>query len=249
MYETTRGLILREVRYKESDRILTVLTDTEGKRTLKARGALRKSSKTAAATQQLTFSELTVFENRGYATVNEASVLEPFDGLRADFSAFALGCYVAEVLEAVSEEGVPDPAVLQLGLNALYALSRGLCPHAQVKAVFELRLMAVAGFEPELSACPVCGETQPESPWFYLPEGTVFCGRCRASAPGGVTPLDPDALAAMRHIVQSDPKRIFSFTLEGAAMEQLSSLAERYLTTQLDRGFSSLEYWKKVKDI
>ena len=82
-----------------------------------------------------------------------------------------------------------------------------------------------------------------------LPICTVFCGRCRAQAPGGVTPLDPDALAAMRHIVQSDPKRIFSFTLEGAAMEQLSSVAERYLTTQLDRGFSSLEYWKNVKDV
>ena len=52
MYETTKALILREVRYKESDRILTVLTDTDGKRTLKARGALRKGSKMAAATQQ-----------------------------------------------------------------------------------------------------------------------------------------------------------------------------------------------------
>ena len=40
MFETTKALILREVRYKESDRILTVLTDTDGKRTLKARGAL-----------------------------------------------------------------------------------------------------------------------------------------------------------------------------------------------------------------
>ena len=139
MFETTKALILREVRYKESDRILTVLTDTDGKRTLKARGALRKGSKMAAATQQLTFSELTLFENRGRATVNEATLLEPFEGLRADFSAFSLGCYFAEVLEATSEEGMPDPAVLQLALNSLYALSRGLCAPAQVKAVFELR--------------------------------------------------------------------------------------------------------------
>ena len=91
MFETTKALILREVRYKESDRILTVLTDTDGKRTFKARGALRKGSKMAAATQQLTFSELTVFSNRGRATFNEATLLEPFEGLRADFSAFSLG--------------------------------------------------------------------------------------------------------------------------------------------------------------
>ena len=66
MFKTTKGLILREVKYKEADRILTVLTEDMGKITVKARGALRKGSKTAAATQLLAFSELTMFENRGY---------------------------------------------------------------------------------------------------------------------------------------------------------------------------------------
>ena len=42
MFLTTRGLVLREVRYKESDKILTVLTQHEGKVTVRARGALRK---------------------------------------------------------------------------------------------------------------------------------------------------------------------------------------------------------------
>ena len=60
MFNTTKGLVLRETRYKEADRILTILTETDGKITAKARGALRKSSRTAAATQQLTWSELTL---------------------------------------------------------------------------------------------------------------------------------------------------------------------------------------------
>lgn len=63
MFKTTRGLILREVKYKEADRILTILTEDMGKITAKARGALRKGSKTSAATQFLAFSELTMFEN------------------------------------------------------------------------------------------------------------------------------------------------------------------------------------------
>ena len=51
MFKTVNALVLREVRYKEADRILTLLTDTDGKITVKARGALRKSSKTAAFRQ------------------------------------------------------------------------------------------------------------------------------------------------------------------------------------------------------
>lgn len=53
MYHTTRGLILREAKYKESDKILTILTETEGKITAKARGVARTRSKLAAATQLL----------------------------------------------------------------------------------------------------------------------------------------------------------------------------------------------------
>ena len=52
MFATIRGLVLREVRYKEADRILTVLTEDRGKLTVKARGALRKGSRSARAAEQ-----------------------------------------------------------------------------------------------------------------------------------------------------------------------------------------------------
>ena len=153
MFHTTRALVLREVRYKEADRILTLFTESNGKITAKARGALRKSSRTAAATQQLTFGEMTLFLNRGRWTVNEASLIEPFSGLRSDIERFALGSYFAECMEALVQENEPDPLSLQLILNALYALSHELCEAKVIKAVFELRLMMLMGYTPELSSC------------------------------------------------------------------------------------------------
>ena len=54
MFTTTDALVLREVRYKEADRILTLLTSAEGKISVKARGALRKGSRMAAATFRTT---------------------------------------------------------------------------------------------------------------------------------------------------------------------------------------------------
>ena len=101
MYHTTRGLILREAKYKESDKILTILTETEGKISAKARGVARTRSKLAAATQLLCFSELTLFGNKGLWTINEATTVEQFRGLRGDIELLALGSYIAELLEAV----------------------------------------------------------------------------------------------------------------------------------------------------
>ena len=65
MYKTVKALVLRQVRYKEADRILSLFTDSDGKMTAKARGALRKSSRSAAATQQLVYAEMNLFGNRG----------------------------------------------------------------------------------------------------------------------------------------------------------------------------------------
>ena len=249
MFETTRGLVLRSVRYKESDKILTVLTESEGKLTLRARGALRKGGKLAAATELYTLSDMTLFSNRGRWQLNEAQTIEQFIGLRENFSSLALAAYFAEVLDTVSDEGAPDPAVLQLALNSLYALSRELCSVKQVKAVFELRLMAITGYEPDLSGCASCGSQDMERAAFYAPEGAVFCPECVHHAPGGVTLLLPETLAAMRHIVYTPPKKIFSFTLSEDALSQLAACAEQYLLLQLERGFSALDYWKKVKDL
>ena len=99
MFKTTRALVLRQVPYKEADKILTVLTEDAGKLTVKAAGALRKGSRLGAAAQALCYSEMTLFENAGRWNINEAETLEQFLPLRADLSALSLGAYFAEMLE------------------------------------------------------------------------------------------------------------------------------------------------------
>ena len=161
MFLSTKALVLREAKYKEADKILTVLTGTEGKLTVKARGAMRKSCRYAASAQMLCFSEMTLFGSRGRWSINEAETIEQFLPLRRDIETLALGTYFAEMLEAVSDEDSPNPEMLQLGLNTLYALSRGMYTPEHIKAVFELRLMCLAGFEPALYGCDACGAETP----------------------------------------------------------------------------------------
>ncbi len=245
MFNTTKALVLREVRYKEADRMLTLFTSTDGKISAKARGALRKSSKTAAATQQLTYSEMTLFGNKGKWTVNEATVIEPFSGLRQDIGDFALGCYFTECVDALSVEDQPDAALMQLVLNSLYALSKKLHEPRQIKAAFEIRLMSLAGYEPDLSSCALCGNTDPEEPVLSLGDGRIYCRRCRNF--GNTVQLSPEALSAMRYIVSAPAKQLFSFKVSADGLNRLSYAAEQNLLLQTERRFGTLDYWKEVK--
>jgi len=243
MYINTSGLVLREVAYKDSSKILTVLTGGEGKLTVSARGALRKNSKLMAVTQLLAFSEMTLFCSRERWTLTEARSVEQFIGLRDDIVLLALGAYFAELTEAVADEDSPSPELLPLCLNALFALSEKIKAPEQVKPAFELRLMSVSGFAPLIERRCSCGREHSERAYMDISGGTVFCSACKTSDSAG---LSMGALSAARYIINCDPKKLFSFKLGEAALKELTTAAESYLLAHLDRTFRTLDYYKAL---
>lgn len=242
----TRGLVLRETEYRDADKILTVLTETEGRLTISARGAKRKNSKFTAAAQHLAFSELELYERAGKWYLREAHTVELFDGLRTDIALLAIGCYFAELLEAISDEDSPDPGILDLGLTALYILSKSDRDSELIKAIFELRLMCMAGYAPYLDACFYCGRLSPAGAVFDLTGGAISCRCCLTGEKGWVS-LDLGALQAMRHIVAAPRSRLFAFKLGAESAAQLSEISEKYVQTRLERSFQTLDYWKGIR--
>lgn len=247
MYIVARGLVLREVNYKEADKILTVLTDEGGKRTVKAWGCRRKGSRLAASAQLLVYSEMTLFQYRDYFTMNEAASLEQFWGVRSDVDKLALASYFAETMETVALEERADPGLLSLILNSLYGLDKLNKPLPLIKAAYELKLLSLAGYEPMLDACAVCGAPDPEAPCLSLTDGVLHCERCREGVGNRISmPLSPTALAAMRSVVYGDPKRLFSFSIDAAGMTRMGDACEAFLLTQLERGFRTLDFYKQL---
>ena len=245
MYLTLQGLVLRVTDYNDRDALLTLLTPNHGKLTVKARGLRRKNSPLIAPCQLLAYGEFTLFENRGYYTINEAHSLELFQNLRRDLVKLSLGTYFAQVAELVCQEDLPNPELLSLVLNCLYALSRLGEPEAKVKAVFELRAACLAGYEPDLSGCQHCGNPNPDR--FDVSAGGLECREHRNTMSDGLRmPISPGTLDAMRYIAFCEPRRLFSFQAGESTLEQLAQVTETYLTTQLERGFSTLDFYKSL---
>ena len=245
MYLTTRGLVLRVTDYNDRDSLLTLLTPDYGKLTVKARGLRRKNSPLIAPCQLLAYGDFTLFEYRGSYTINEAASVELFQNLRRDLCKLSLGTYFAQAAELICQEDLPNPELLSLVLNCLHGLSRLDIPEEKVKAVFELRAACLAGYMPDLSACYGCGDEYPDR--FDISSGRLECTRCRSLDSDGIRmPLTAGALDAMRYIVFCEPKRLFSFSLGEENYSQLSHITEAYLTTQLERGFSTLDFYKSL---
>ena len=244
MYLTTPGLVLRVTDYNDRDALLTLLTPEYGKLTVKARGLRRKNSPLVAPCQLLAYGEFTLFEYRGQYTVNEAHSIELFSALRRDLCKLSLGTYFAQAAEVISQEDLPNPEVLSLVLNCLHALSKLDMPESKVKAVFELRMACLAGYQPDLYGCHVCGSQTPAL--FDISQGALECSACRGSDGGIRMPINPGILEAMRYICLCEPKKLFAFQLGEDNLNKLSNLTEAYLCAQLERGFSTLDFYKSL---
>ena len=245
MYMTVQGIVLRVTDYNDRDALLTLLTTRHGKLTVKARGLRRKNSPLVAPCQLLAYGEFTLFEYRRQYTINDAHSLELFTPLRRDLTKLSLGTYFAQAAEVLSQEDYPSPELQSLLLNCLYALSRLDLPEAQIKAVFELRAACLSGYTPDLFGCHICGSQTSDR--FDLSAGQLECINCRSRESNGIRmPVTPSLLEALRYICLCDPKRLFSFQLGKETLEQLGNLTEAYLTTQLERGFSTLDFYKSL---
>jgi len=245
MYLKIQGLVLRRTEYNDHDVLLTILSKEHGKITAKARGLKRKNSPLTAQCQLLAFAEFTLFEYRGMYTINEASTLELFLDLRRDLGKLSLGTYFAQAAEVISQEDLPNPELQSLVLNCLYALSKLGEPEIKVKAAFEMRVACLAGFQPELTGCAGCGNEWPDR--FDIKAGMLECASCRNPESDGIRmPVSPAVLQAMRYLCFCGGRKIFAFRLPDDAMAQLADVTESYLTTQLERGFSTLDFYKSL---
>ncbi len=245
MYLRTLGLVLRVTDYNDRDALLTVLTPDHGKLTVKARGLRRKNSPLIAPCQLLAYGDFTLFEYKGMYTVNEAVSVELFQPLRRDLCKLSLATYFAQVAELICQEDLPNPEVLSLVLNCLHALSRMDIPENKIKAVFELRIACLAGYMPDVSGCHDCGREDPDR--FDISAGRLECSGCRSMDSDGLRlPVTAGTILAMRYITMCSPKKLFGFQLGQEALSQLSGISEAYLTTQLERGFSTLDFYKSL---
>lgn len=246
MYLKVQGLVLRVVHYKDQDALLTLLTRECGKLTVKARGLRRKNSPLTAPCQLLAYSDFTLFEYRGMHTINEANSQELFYGLRRDLNKLSLATYFAQVADAVSQEDTHDGGVLSLILNCLYALDKLDYPETLVKGVFEFRCACISGYMPDLNGCYRCGNPLPDR--FNVTQGHLECAACRDRDSDGLRlPVNAGVLDAIRYISSCPEKRLFSFKLGADSALMLSDLAQTYLSTQLEQGFSTLDFYKTLQ--
>ena len=240
----TTGIVIRELKTGETDRLVTILTPDMGLVRAFVRGGRSVKSRKQSATQLLSYSHLTLFSSRDAFSIDEAEPIEVFFELRKDILRTALAQYFCQLIEETATEGNDSHEILSLMLNSLYKLSGDRLPVQQLKAVFEMRLLSLSGFMPDIVACANCSVYSDEMMYFELDSAKIYCSKCNPHS--GTAMLTPGVLAALRHICLSQADKIFSFRLSATGLRLLSEISEKYLLRQTGRRYKSLDFYHSI---
>ncbi|MEG1942876.1 MAG: DNA repair protein RecO [Angelakisella sp.] len=246
MLISTDAVVIREKRLEEQDRLLTLLTRDKGVITAYGKGASRMKGGMVSSTELLCYSHFRLFQNKERTFVDGAESETVFFGIRQDIEKLSLATYFCQLCCELVPPLETDEGYLRLMLNALHYLEKNKLPAALLKPLFELRILAMSGYMPDLVACCGCGELEDGELWFSPIMGVLYCGACRPKGDTALLPLSKSCFEAMRHIIYSDFDKLFAFRLSEKSAKELGLVCRTYLLAQVERMLPALDYYEML---
>ncbi|MDD5953261.1 MAG: DNA repair protein RecO [Oscillospiraceae bacterium] len=245
----TDGLVIGEKIVGESDRLVTLLTREEGILRAFAPQAKNLKNSKVSSTQLLCYSQFVLYKGKDKYVVNDGQAIEVFFGLRRDIESLSLAQYFCELASLLAPQESEAGDFLRLILNGLSFLSSGTRPHLLLKPVVEMRLLALAGFMPNLIGCDTCGVYESD-PMYFLPgKGVLYCKDCIKDAGERSLAVAPGVLTALRHTIYAEFQKLFSFSLQPEGLKQLSQISETYLLHIIGRRIPTLEFYHQMASL
>ncbi len=226
-----QGIVLDTSLIKEYDKRLVILTSKLGRITVFANGARRKNSALTAASQKFVMGEFTVRPSgqNAYSLVS-ASIKDTFLELSYDLEKMAYASYACELAGYFTREGM---SALD-ELNLLYVTFKAILNEAPsislIKSAFEIKLLDIEGLA-SLDAIVMAYTGKRAEDLDNLKYGKV---------------LSPDTVNIINYILSREISELYSFDVGDKIRLELEKITDKYLKTQCDRHFKSLDILKPL---
>lgn len=250
MHITTNAIVLREQPVKDYDSVLTLLSGDCGIISVYAQGARKPRGTMRVSVELLSYSCFVLFRNKDKYVVDKADLNNVFMGVRADIEKLSLASYLCQLTMDLAPREENGQEYLRLLLNSLYLLDQDKRTCDFIKPVYELRLMAMAGYMPDLVACRNCGCYEADDMIFLLLSSGIICRDCVQTKPVKevCVSVTKGILSAMRHIIYSEIEKLFRFSLPTPSLMQLGEITQQYIIVQLDKRFDTLDFYYSIKE-
>ena len=246
--QRVEAIVLRHSDWGEADRLLWLFTREIGKVRVVAKGVRKPRSRKAGHLEPFTRVELLLAHGRDLLIITQAEAIDAYLKLREDLLRVGYASYIIELLDRFTYEEGENINLYRLLTETLSRLNTEAQPAFAVR-YYELRLLDLVGFRPQLLHCVNCGEEiQAEDQYFSFEKGGVICPKCGVNEPG-VRPVSMPALKILRHFQRSRYIEAQRARLSSSVDLELENLMGDYLTYLLERGLNTPAFLRNVRRI
>ena len=264
----TDAIVLRDVGFGETDRLITLFSREMGKLRGVAKGSRRPKSRLLGGTQPFVYSRLMMYRGRNLDIITQCEVLKSFNRLREDLLKVGCASCMSETVDLMTREGEPVPALFDVLREGLERLDEGHSSLESLAALcsFELKALKAAGYFPKLDGCVLCrpigsaagaavggardsfvfpSSNEREDSWLDVEEGGLVCRGCM-NRDHKLLRVSGQTLDLMRSLASPDAVR-FKIVLSGAdTLGEIQGILEEYIEYRLERPVKSYEFLRRI---
>lgn len=157
MLKKIEGIIVSEVDYKESSKILNIYTKEYGIIGVIARGSKRLKSNFSGLTTKLTYAIFIVnYKENGPSTLMEVNVIDNFKNIRKDIDKISYAMYITDLVTQVFKHE-NNIKIYDLYISSLKKINENI-DYIVITNILELKLLDFLGIRPVIDECVSCGK-------------------------------------------------------------------------------------------
>lgn len=242
----TEAVILRRQNLGEADRLVTLFAPAHGKLRSIAKGVRRPGSKKAGHLEPFTRSRLLLARGRELDIITQAETIDAFASMRQDLARLGQASVAIELIDRFGVQEAESGEMYQLLVRTLERLDREADPEMALR-YFQVRLLDLVGYRPELGRCANCGkEARPEDQFFSAMEGSLLCARCGPNR-GDARPISLRALKVFRHYQRHPYELASQPQVSSPIARELEGILESYLSHLLERELRAPSFVRQVR--
>lgn len=171
-------IVLKEIPYKENDKILKALSRTKGNIQIMSRGCRKNNSQLLNSSQLFAYSRCILHKSKDMYILSSCELIDNFYSFRNNIDAFLYGSYILELISYVSQENDTDARIFDMTVSVIKFLSEEKKFFAKLVSAYEIKLASMLGYKPNLKTCINCCENIETDGKFSVQDGGVYCKKC-----------------------------------------------------------------------
>jgi DNA repair protein RecO (recombination protein O) len=243
----TDAIVLGHRNLGEADKILTLFSPEKGKIHAVAKGVRRPRNPILAGSQLFTYSNFLIIEGRNLDNISQCEIKESFYKIRQNLEHMAYGLYFAELLRVSTPMEDKNRELFRFFLKTMYLLQEWNNTEL-LSRIYEIKLMAIQGFAPEIFRCVGCGEKVGNKVYFSTLMGGILCLNCHEKDRKSIN-ITPETISVLRKMLMMTYEELEGLHVKEYTKEQLKNISSIFISHHIDRKLKTVQFIKDISNL